>query len=192
MLSKQDQAGVRTPEDVLRRINLSELKEALDVIERVRKELIIDSSLSTTSTLPVENRVITRALNNKVNVVAGKDLSANDFTDDYKKKLDTEIVNLDDYIVDGLSSSVISCINKNKRICIDFEGIMDFATSTETILLTLPETIVPKTTKNFLAIADTIVGYGTITTTGNLIIKYPVEVKGKITRFSVVYDLEEV
>lgn len=46
-----------------------------------------DSELSTTSTKPVQNRVVTQALNNKVDKVSGKQLSTEDFTTSLKNKL---------------------------------------------------------------------------------------------------------
>ena len=42
--------------------------------------IVIDSSLSTTSENPVQNKVITTALNDKVNTETGKGLSTNDYT----------------------------------------------------------------------------------------------------------------
>ena len=55
----------------------------------------IDTALSTTSTNPVENRVVTEAINrinqtlsDKVDKVAGYSLSKNDFTDALKTKLE--------------------------------------------------------------------------------------------------------
>lgn len=42
--------------------------------------IVIDSSLSTTSENPVQNKVITTALNGKVSTVTGKGLSTNDYT----------------------------------------------------------------------------------------------------------------
>lgn len=47
----------------------------------------IDSELSTTSTNPVQNKVITEELNKKVNAVSGKGLSTNDYTTSEKNKL---------------------------------------------------------------------------------------------------------
>lgn len=47
----------------------------------------IDSSLSSTSTNPVQNKVINTALNNKVDKVSGKQLSTNDYTTTEKNKL---------------------------------------------------------------------------------------------------------
>ena len=194
MLSKRDQAGVRTPEDVLRRINISELNEALDILERIRGEMLVDSELSTTSTLPVENRVITNVLNTKVTKILGKGLSTNDFTNAYKNILDnlTTVIDLSNYAVSGLQVSSVSCTNKNNRVCIDFLGTIDVSANTETIIFTLPPSITPPTNKNFLVIANSIVGYGNITSTGNITITYPEAINDKMTRFSVVYDLEEV
>lgn len=42
--------------------------------------IVIDSSLSTTSENPVQNKVVTTALNGKVNTETGKGLSTNDYT----------------------------------------------------------------------------------------------------------------
>lgn len=47
----------------------------------------IDTAMSTTSTNPVQNKVITRALNDKVDKNGSKQLSTEDFTTEYKIKL---------------------------------------------------------------------------------------------------------
>ena len=49
--------------------------------------LVIDSSISETSTNTVQNKAIYNALSEKVDKVAGKQLSSNDFTNDEKSKL---------------------------------------------------------------------------------------------------------
>ena len=49
--------------------------------------ITIDSSLSSTSTNPVQNKVIKNALDSKVDKVSGKGLSTNDFTTALKNKL---------------------------------------------------------------------------------------------------------
>lgn len=61
----------------------------------------VDDDLSTTSTNPVQNKVLTSALNKKADYVEGKSLSTNDFSDEYKEKLENmpEIKN----VGDGLS-----------------------------------------------------------------------------------------
>lgn len=56
---------------------------------------IIDSETSTTSKNAVQNKVITAALNNKVDKVTGKQLSEEDFTTMLKEKLDS-LKNYDD------------------------------------------------------------------------------------------------
>lgn len=50
-------------------------------------EIEIDSTLSEDSTNPVENRVITKALQSKVDKIDGKGLSTNDYSDADKVKL---------------------------------------------------------------------------------------------------------
>ena len=52
------------------------------------KTVAVDSSLSSTSENPVQNKVVTAALGNKVDKITGKGLSQNDFTDAYKADLD--------------------------------------------------------------------------------------------------------
>lgn len=49
--------------------------------------ITIDSSLSSSSTNPVQNKVIKSALDSKVDKVSGKGLSTNDFTTELKNKL---------------------------------------------------------------------------------------------------------
>ena len=49
--------------------------------------IVIDSSLSTTSENPVQNKAVTTALNGKVNAETGKGLSTNDYTTAEKTKL---------------------------------------------------------------------------------------------------------
>ena len=50
--------------------------------------ITVDDTLSTESMNSVQNRVVTAALNQKVDVIEGKGLSSNDFTDAYKQKVD--------------------------------------------------------------------------------------------------------
>lgn len=66
-----------TPED----------KEKLDGIDTGATAVTIDSALSSTSTNPVQNKVINSALAGKVNTESGKGLSTNDFTTAEKNKL---------------------------------------------------------------------------------------------------------
>ena len=50
-------------------------------------EITVDSALSSTSTNPVQNKLVNAALGNKVDKVAGKVLSSNDYTDAEKEQL---------------------------------------------------------------------------------------------------------
>ena len=78
-------------------------KTKLDGIASGANKTTVDSDMSSTSTNPVQNKVIQAALNNKVTVVSGKGLSTNDFTAAYKTKLDS-LTALD--LVTELPSSV--------------------------------------------------------------------------------------
>lgn len=51
-------------------------------------EVTVDDALSSSSENPVQNKVITAALNDKVDAVTGKGLSTNDFTSAYKDAVD--------------------------------------------------------------------------------------------------------
>ena len=87
-LSRQDRNGTRTSEELRRRYQFNDIDYTKDEIEKLKMQIITDDHLSNTSTNPVQNKVITEALNNKVNKEAGKGLSSNDFTDAYKNKLE--------------------------------------------------------------------------------------------------------
>ena len=82
---------------------------------------IVDTALSATSTNPVQNQVVNNALGGKVDKVAGKGLSTNDFTDDYKNKLDNidldNIGNVLGVTVNG--QNVVDATDKIAKITID-------------------------------------------------------------------------
>lgn len=63
-------------------------KTKLAGIAEGANKITVDSALNSTSTNPVQNKVINTALGNKVDKISGKGLSSNDFTTDYKNKLD--------------------------------------------------------------------------------------------------------
>lgn len=62
-------------------------KNKLDGIEAGANKTVIDSTLDSSSTNPVQNKVIKEALDNKVDKVSGKGLSTNDYTTSEKTKL---------------------------------------------------------------------------------------------------------
>ena len=85
---RQDRNGVRTPVDVDRRYK--KVPGEMEEVKEIVGQFEVDTQLSTSSINPVQNKVVTQALNNKVSKVAGKDLSTNDFTDDYKTQLEND------------------------------------------------------------------------------------------------------
>lgn len=101
-LARQDRNGSRTPKDLEQRYRFGEIELTAEELEALKKSIVIDSALSVSSTNPVQNKVVTQALNNKVNAETGKGLSTNDFTTEEKNKLD----GLADITVDSALSTV--------------------------------------------------------------------------------------
>ena len=73
-----------------------------------------DKSLSLESTHSVQNKVITEALNGKVDIVEGKGLSTEDFTTEYKNKLDSLGVGDDGNLTDAVVQLQIDVVNAEK------------------------------------------------------------------------------
>lgn len=110
--------------------------------EPAKAEVIktVDSELSTTSENPLQNKVVTAALNNKVDKVEGKQLSTEDFTTALKTKLEglnafdpTEINNK----VDGLQTQLNTLVSGDASTAIEsFNEITAFlngVTDSETL-----------------------------------------------------------
>lgn len=87
-LSKQDRAVARTAPDVERRYRLNKIEPLQQDVDELKQDIVVDSKLSASSEHPVENRVITTELAKKVTKEENKGLSTNDFTNEYKSKLD--------------------------------------------------------------------------------------------------------
>lgn len=112
-LKKQDRTKTRTASEVETKYKLSDIAVFEKDIAQLKEDVIPDSEFSTSSRKSLENRVITVAvnkINNDINAVEenintiiddvevmesnvvykeeGKGLSTNDFTDEYKTKLD--------------------------------------------------------------------------------------------------------
>lgn len=86
-LTKEFKSG-----EVLKAQDLNSIKDKVnELVEGVNTgsgtTITVDSSLSTTSTNPVQNKVITEELNKKVLKVDGKGLSTNDYTTTEQQKL---------------------------------------------------------------------------------------------------------
>ena len=80
--------------------------------------LAVDGALSETSTNPVQNKVITLALSEKVDEEVGKTLTSNDFTNELKDKLDNIEVGANKTIVDTELSDTSNNPVENKVISI--------------------------------------------------------------------------
>jgi hypothetical protein len=82
----------------------------------------IDAALSSTSTNSIQNKVITAALNNKIDKVTGKGLSTEDFTTTLKTKLEG-LTNYDDTViqnaVNGLTTQLNTLVNGDASTAIE-------------------------------------------------------------------------
>ena len=65
-LERQDRNGVRTPTDVQRRMKNKQVESNTKRIEQIDRERAVDTALSSISENPVQNKVITKALENKI------------------------------------------------------------------------------------------------------------------------------
>lgn len=79
---------------------------------QIKTVSMVDNTLSLESANPVENRVITSALNNKVNKVSGKQLSTEDFTTSEKNKLanienGAQVNTLENLIINGEEATIV-------------------------------------------------------------------------------------
>ena len=108
-----DAAILNKPENLVQDANYThtdnnyttEEKQKLSGIAAGANKTTVDATFSTTSTNPVQNKVINAALNNKVDKVDGKGLSTEDFTTTEKNKLSG--------ISEGAKDNVIETIQKN-------------------------------------------------------------------------------
>lgn len=83
----------------------NEEKQKLAGIETGANKTVVDDALNTESANPVQNKVVKAALDNKVDVVAGKQLSTEDYTTNEKEKL-ASLQNYDDSELDGRVSAL--------------------------------------------------------------------------------------
>ena len=95
MSIKQDRCLPRTALDVDRRY--SPVPNDVEELRGIIKDFEVDTTLSASSSNAISNSAVTKALNNKVTKVAGKDLSTNDFTDEYKQKIDNSTQSTNDF-----------------------------------------------------------------------------------------------
>lgn len=121
-LLKQDRSGTRRPADVERKYRLGIIEPTAEDVEELKEQIEVDSFLSTSSVHPVQNKVITNALNNKVTKEEGKGLSTNDFTDTYKELInitgESSHTHTNKTALDNLTQTVInnSHTHSNKSV----------------------------------------------------------------------------
>ena len=92
------------------------LKTKLDGIAEGANKISVDTTMSSTSTNPVQNKVVQAALDNKVNKETGKGLSTNDFTTTLKTKLDGIAEGANKISVDSSMSSTSTNPVQNKVV----------------------------------------------------------------------------
>lgn len=121
-LLKQDRSGTRRPADVERKYRLGIIDPMEEDVEKLKEMNEVDSFLSTSSVHPVQNKVITNALNGKVTKEDGKGLSTNDFTDTYKDLITSTSGNSHSHtnksVLDSVTQSVVtsSHTHSNKSV----------------------------------------------------------------------------
>lgn len=127
-------------------------KQKLDNIEAGANKIIVDTSLSSTSTNPVQNKAIYNALNNKVDKVTGKGLSTNDYTTNDKTKLANIEAGATKTIVDSSLSSSSSNPVQNQKIVAALSTKQDTSNLVNSFSSTLTTTKYPseKLVKNSL------------------------------------------
>lgn len=120
-LKRQDRNGTRTSEELRRRYKFDNIELTMDEVEILKSLIKVDSALSVTSTNPVQNKIITEALNNKINAIEGMGLSSNDFTDTLKEKLDGIEENAKENIIESISVNGVEqeITDKNVNLQID-------------------------------------------------------------------------
>lgn len=135
MNKKQDINMSRKPIDLEIKYKLTEINPTIEEVETLKNKVVVDSVLSTTSTHPVENRVITKNLNNKVSKEPGKGLSTNDFTNEYKDAIGTATTSSHTHsnkdILDGITTDNIN----NWNLGVPFSLFENSSGSTDNITL---------------------------------------------------------
>lgn len=117
---------------------------------QIKTVSMVDNMLSLESANPVENRVITSALNNKVNKVSGKQLSTEDFTTAEKNKLanienGAQVNTLENLIINGEEATIV-----DKKIALNIitsavSNLQNYYLKTETYTKTEVEELIGST-----------------------------------------------
>jgi hypothetical protein len=155
-LKRQDRNGTRTTTDIERKYRLGQIDYTKQEIEEMKKKIVVDTSLSTSSYNAIANSTVTIALNNKVSKETGKALSTNDFTDEYKKNLDTAVTNNHSHsnksLLDTYSQTDANIADAiNKKHIHNNKGVLDsYTKSQETLISEMSESSHTHTNKTVL------------------------------------------
>lgn len=114
ILPKQDRNGARTPADIERRYKLGKIRTTESRVRQLEEDSVLDDILSDSSVNAVQNKVITKALQEKVDKVTGKELSTNDFTDEDKEAIH---VHSNKEVLDKITDESIEEWNKVFSLC---------------------------------------------------------------------------
>ena len=91
-------------------------KKKLDGIAEGANKTTVDSALSSTSTNPVQNKIVNSALSNKVDKVSGKGLSTNDFTTAEKEKLSGITAGANNYTLPVANNSTLGGVKTTSTV----------------------------------------------------------------------------
>ena len=97
-------------------------KTKLAGIETGANKTVVDSTLSSTSTNPVQNKAVNTALGNKVDKVSGKGLSTEDYTTVEKNKLAGIANNANNYSLPAASASKLGGVKIGANITVSADG----------------------------------------------------------------------
>ena len=99
-------------------------KSKLDGIEAGATAITVDSAMSSTSENPVQNKVVYSALADKVDVVSGKGLSSNDYTDTEKTKLAGIETGANNYSLPAATTSALGGVKVGSNLAVDANGVI--------------------------------------------------------------------
>ena len=161
-MERQDLNGYRKPMDVVQAFDLSKIELNSEDIEKIKQDIICDDHLSTTSKAPVQNKVVTNALNNKVTKETGKGLSSNDFTDEDKDSIHTHT---NKTVLDSITAQKVQQWDDNS---FSIDNVYPVGSIYMNINSTNPSTFFPDTTWVLFGSGKTLVGVDTNDTDFNV------------------------
>lgn len=99
-------------------------KTKLDGIAEGATAVTVDSTISSSSTNPVENQAIYTALAGKVDTETGKGLSSNDYTDTEKTKLAGIEAGANNYSLPTAAAGTLGGVKVGSNLAIDANGVL--------------------------------------------------------------------